>query len=518
MSRSFSTPSRQAANDGRRERGILKGDRFAVDPAGVARRLIDRGRAQHGFTLIEVLMSALIVTLIAGAVAGGLMANVKATGDQHRRTEAQALAQQDQERLKGLSSQQLDNLSQTYTSTQDNYKFTVSSRAWYLNSTTGASCSSAGGAGATYFKTISTVSWTDPSGTARTLATDESVITPPAGGSILAQFHDQTTAPLSGVAVSATGPESDAATSDGNGCTIFTGLDSGNYNLTFTDSGYVDPNGNASPLTDTATVASTGIATPSRGNPVEMGLGGGITASFGLDGTGSPPSLTFKPFALSWYGSGGGYSMSDFRTNLFGTQQSPIATKTVAGASPGGLFPFASLNPTSYANNYQLWAGKCRQEQPPAGTDVASVTPGFTGSMWVTAPVVNVSVTFKSKTGSITQVAPGHVKTLFQDGGSGTACSDSWGPFLAINPPTTGANRVSTSPLTYAYAAPFASTATSGSNASASGQTGTATVCADYTTGGSTYQATSAPFTDAFGTPTPVSIQIPYSSAPSGPC
>src|ERR1700756_4774483 len=120
MSRSPSTPSSRAANSGRRGRGILKRGWFGVDSAGVARRLIDRGRAQDGFTLIEVLMSALLVPLIAGAVAGGLAANVKATGDQHRRTEAQALAEQDQERLKGLSAAQLDNLSQTYTSTLDN--------------------------------------------------------------------------------------------------------------------------------------------------------------------------------------------------------------------------------------------------------------------------------------------------------------------------------------------------------------------------------------------------------------
>src|SRR5581483_12381904 len=141
MSRSLSTLPCRAANSGRRQRGILKGDRFAVDPAGVATRLIDRGREQHGFTLIEVLVSALIVTLIAGAVAGGLMANVKATGDQHRRTEAQALAEQDQERLKGLSAAQLDNLSQTYTTTQDKNKFTVSSQAWYLSTTGGVACS-----------------------------------------------------------------------------------------------------------------------------------------------------------------------------------------------------------------------------------------------------------------------------------------------------------------------------------------------------------------------------------------
>ncbi len=298
----------------------------------MARRLKDRACAQHGFTLIEVLVSALLVTLIAGAVAGGLMANVKATGDQHRRTEAQALAEQDQERLKGLSPEQLDNLSQTYTSTLDNNRFTVTSQAWYLNSTSGASCSTSGGAGATYFKTISTVTWTNNAGVVQTLATDESVITPPAGGSILAQFHDQTTAPLSGVSVTASGPDSDAAISDANGCTIFTGLPTGTYNLTFTDVGYVDPNGNASPIADTTQVASTGIATPSRGNPIELGQAGGVTASFVLDGT----ATAFAVPALSWYGSGGGYSMSNYRTNdpSGSSNYTSLATTTVAGASP----------------------------------------------------------------------------------------------------------------------------------------------------------------------------------------
>jgi prepilin-type N-terminal cleavage/methylation domain-containing protein len=486
----------------------------------VATRLIDRGRGQHGFTLIEVLVSALIVTLIAGAVAGGLMANVKATGDQHRRTEAQALAEQDQERLKGLSAEQLDNLTQTYTTTQDNYRFTVSSRAWYLNSTTGASCSSTGGAGATYFKTISTVTWTDPTGAAKTLATDESVITPPAGGSILAQFHDQTTAPLSGVSVSATGPESDAATSDGNGCTIFTGLDTGAYNLTFTDSGYVDPNGNASPLTDTATVASTGIAAPGRGNPIELGQDGGITANFGIDLTGTPPytapgtqPVAFSAPALSWYGSGGGYSMSTFRSNDPAGSSTTLSTITRAGGS-GGLFPFASLNPTSYTNNYQLWAGTCRQEQPPAGTDAFTVTPGSTQTQWVTAPAVDVTVTYTNRSGTTSSVTPAHVKFIFNSTGGATCGPDTWGPFLSTN-----GKQVSTSPITYRFPAPFASGVTTGPNASSSGQTGNVQVCADYSASGiGNVKATSSTFTDSFGTSTPVTVAIPYTSSATGTC
>ena len=462
-------------------------------------------------------MSALIVTLIAGAVAGGLMANVKATGDQHRRTEAQALAEQDQERLKGLSAQQLNNLSQTYTSTQDNYQFTVASRAWYLNSTTGASCSSSGGAGATYFKTISTVTWTDPSGTAQTLATDESVITPPAGGSILAQFHDQTTAPLSGVAVSATGPESDAATSDGNGCTIFTGLDSGDYNMTFTDSGYVDPNGNASPLSDTATVASTGIATPSRGNPIEMGLGGGITGSFKTvanNSSGVQTTFSAQADGLSWYGSGGGYSMSDFRnndpsgSNLYSSlPTTTVANDNVWNATAGGLFPFASLNPTSYANNYQVWAGTCRAEQPPAGQDAFTVTPG---SSQPTASVYEPALYLTTTRGGSSQV-PTDVKITFT-AASGSSCSDTWSWSSSQGAPNAGPSN------SYVFGLPYASSQTSGVNSSSSGLTGSITVCADYKTGGRYYTApTTAPFTDDnFTTPISLSLTLPTTRSVSG--
>lgn len=504
MSRSFSTPPPSADNDGRRRAGILKRSWLTVDFAGVARRLIERGRAQQGFTLIEVLVSALIVTLIAGAVAGGLMANIKATGDQHRRTEAQALAEQDQERLKGLSAEQLDNLTQTYTTTQDGYRFSVSSRAWYLNSTTGASCSSSGGAGATYFKTISTVSWTDPTGTARSLATDESVITPPAGGSILAQFHDQTTAPLSGVSVAATGPESDSATSDGNGCTIFTGLATGDYNLTFTDNGYVDPNGNASPLTDTTTVASTGIATPSRGNPIEMGLGGGITGNFvtiANNSSGVQTTFPARADGLAWYGSGGGYSMSNLRTNdpTGSSIYTSLATTTTAGTGPGGLFPFASLNPTSYANNYQVWAGTCRAEQPPAGRDAFTVTPGSTQpSAQVVEPALYLATT---RSGS--PAVPSDVKITFTST-SGSSCTDTW----SWSSSTYGAPNAGPS-NSYVFGLPYASSQTTGSNASSSGLTGSITVCADYKSGTQYYPVTSSSFTDDFTTPYSLPLAFP---------
>ena len=460
-------------------------------------------------------MSALVVTLIAGGVAAGLMANVRATGTQHRQTVAQALAAQDQERLKGLSAEQLDNLSQTYSTTFDNYKFQVTSQAWYLSSTNGQACSSSGGAGATSFKTISTVAWTNASGVSQTMATDESVISPPSGGGILAQFHDQTTAPLSGVAVAASGPDSDAATSDSNGCVIFSALPTGSYNLAFTDIGYVDPNGNASPVSATASVASTGYAAPSDGNPVELGQGGGVTGTFGIQYGSGPSYPAAQAAGLSWLSPGGaGIPMANYRTwTASSAHSAAFQTATVSGSSTQGLFPFVSTqNPVSYSNNYQLWAGKCLQEAPPAGVNMFTVGPGATATGTVLVPALQLTTTYKASNGAITNVNPSDVKVTFNNtSGSGTTCSDEWGPLTAasVTPALpTGTNL---------YGIPFATGATSGSGASTSGQTGSVTVCADYKVGTSYYQA-SASVTDSYASTTSQSIQIPYAATAPGQC
>jgi prepilin-type N-terminal cleavage/methylation domain-containing protein len=463
-------------------------------------RFSARARSQHGFTLIEVMVSALLVTLIAGAVAGALISNADFSGDQHRRSEAQDLAQQDQERLKGLSAEQLDNLSQTTGATMDNNKFVITSKSWYLNGTSGQACTSSGGANATYFKTISTVTWANPqNGATQTLATDESVISPPAGGGILTEVHDQTTQPLTGVSVAATGPESDAGTTDVNGCAIFSAIQSGSYAVTETDTGYVDPNGNASPLSTTANVSSTGLAWPANGNPVEMGSGAAVDGQFVLQGLGNAA----KADGLSWFSSGGaGIPMSNYRTATHALASSIWTTTASGTASASGLFPFvSSLNPVSYTNNYQVWAGTCLQEQPPAGTDMVSVTPGSSTSPNISEPVLDLRVTWAG-----TWKAPSDVKVTFTSG-SGTSCTDEWGPIPAA----------ATGSTYYAYGVPFASSATTGSTASGSGETGSINVCADYNSGSTYYEGTTGTFTPTYSSATSKTIALTTTST-KGTC
>ena len=474
----------------------------SADPSavnnGFGYRVRARLASERGFTLIEVLVSALITTLIATAVAGALITNTDIIANQNSRSQAETLVEQDQERLKGLSAEQLDNLSQNYNVTVGGAIYAITSKAWYLNSTNGQSCTAAGGTAATYFKTISTVTRTNAAGKTATLATDESVITPPAGGSLLVQFHDQTASPLAGASLSATGPESDAGTSDTNGCVVFSALDPGAYNLTYTDLGYVDPNGNASPLSDTATVASTGIASPGKGNPIELGQAGGLTGNFKMT-VGSPANTAYAG-GLSWFSSGGaGIPMASYRTNDLagGTTASSISTTNVAGTTGTGLFPFvSSQNPATYTNNYQVWAGACRQEQPPTGSDMFTVAPGSTQTQPIQVPTLQLTVKQSSSA-----VTPTDVKVTFTS--SDSSCSDTWG---SMTPTTSGTAGPSGS---WYFGVPFATSATTGSNASASGQTGSLTVCADLKSGTKYYTQTSSAFTSSFSSTSAVTVTLP---------
>lgn len=208
---------------------------------------------QAGFTLIEILVTALIVVLISAAVANALIASAHLSGTERHRSQADQLAQQDQERLKGLSDQQLQGLIQTRTVKLDGYAYTVRSTSSFEDTTGLSSCSSGRAA---YFKVTSTASW-PPSGS----MTEESIIRRTVDGGLRVQVDDESGVnPLSGVQVNAAGPTTATGTTDPNGCFVFTGMTPGNYTVGVAAAGYVDKDGNSSSPGISATVAATGIA------------------------------------------------------------------------------------------------------------------------------------------------------------------------------------------------------------------------------------------------------------------
>jgi prepilin-type N-terminal cleavage/methylation domain-containing protein len=385
---------------------------------------------EGGFTLIEVMVTALIVVLISAAAAKALISSAQFSGDQRFRAEADGLATQDQERMRGLSDEQLGELdaaSQARTETVNGQSFNVRSAASYVDTTGGSSCTSTAAA---YYKIVSTVSWTESSQSQPVSVTEDSLLARPVTGFLLTDAQDQTLTPLAGVTINATGPDTQVGTTDANGCQLFAGLTPGSYTVTLTDPGYVDYSGNST-LTGTATVTLTGT-TKTTGDIFTMGLAGSVAGSFSTaSGDGAEAD------GISWSGNGAiGQPVKGVAPAAAAPATSPASTAQSQTSS--ALFPFdtSATGAPSYTNNYTVWPGRCPEQQPPSPTQV-SVSPGQLNQavpLTENELILN-SVTYKSGT-TTTTVKPAHVKLTF----TGATCTDSWTPSIttATTMPATG--------------------------------------------------------------------------------
>jgi prepilin-type N-terminal cleavage/methylation domain-containing protein len=381
-----------------------------------------RGFARDGgFTLIEVLVSALLVGLIASAAATALVSTAHTSADQRFRSQADGLATQDQERLRGLSDQQLDSLSQSRSSTVDGTAFTVRSTSTYEDTTGATSCNSTAAA---YFRIVSTVSWTEGASGQSPSITEESILSRPVTGDLLSKVTDQTGAALPGVTISTTGPATSSsagplaqtALSDSNGCVMFAALTPGLYTVGLSYNGWVDPSGNAAP-TGAATVTTTGLAAQPNNGVFHLGNPGTIVGTFKTAATGG---YTGEADGLSWNGSKGSIPMPNMET-------APTADPSTPGTgyTTGSLFPFASVSPTDYTQNYSVWGGRCSGQQPPTGSNpnLFTVTPGSTGTaQTIQEPLLNLQAVQYNNGTSTSTVTPADIVLTFSDG----TCSDSW--------------------------------------------------------------------------------------------
>lgn len=377
-------------------------------------QLRKRLASEQGMTLVEALVSALMVGLI-GLTLLGLDAADHTSADQRRRAAATELAHSDQERIKGLSADQIATLEQTRTVTISKVPYTVTSSGKFISSSAGSASCSSSAAAADYAKVVTTVDWSSNS---RPAVTEQSLITPRAGGSVIARVNDPTGAPLPGVSITASGTDQNTTsvqrrgTTDSDGCTIFGTLLPGDYSLAALRSGYVDPQGNSAPtsnITATSGNTSSGI--------FSMGQAGSLRASFTTKVNGS--TLTGqRASAIMWD-----------NTGLSTPGRATVASPASSIASQKSLYPFTT-GTSSYTNNYSVWAGGCANDRPPTSVSYATVSPGATNApATVSMPGMVLVVT---ENGS--RVSPEHLRLT-------DACNDTWEPEIASNA-TTGADGV----------------------------------------------------------------------------
>lgn len=327
--------------------------------------------AEGGFVLIEIVTSAAVLAIVAGAVLTLLQATGRTAADQRRHSEAYSIAQEDQSRLRSLRLSALNRLQQTRTVTLDGSNFTVESTGVFVDNTAGTDSScSAGGTSADYVRVTSTVKWEGMSG--RPPVVIQSIVSPstgsldPSRGILMITAKNAAGGALSGLGLSGGGAGTFSGTTDANGCAHFADLPAGSYTVKASGTGLVEKNGNAPGVSHSTSVTAGGSNTL----PLEYDYAATLPVQFQYR-VGS--TSTFAPAKLD--------SVYPFHSQMQPAKPYWTAAKTrELSVSATPVFPFTT--PVT------VWGGACSNNNPGAGAGQASVTlqPG------TTAPIQTVQV------------------------------------------------------------------------------------------------------------------------------
>ncbi len=365
-----------------------RGSKIACRAAARLARGPGRLAAEGGWTLVETLVSALLLVTIGLAVYSSLDGAAASSGKIKTRAIASDLAQADQERMRSFKHPALYRYDETYNRTVAGVTYTVTSHAeWVGDNGSTASCT-AGTAGADYIEISSTVRWPRLSGTG-TPVVQRSLIAPNAGG-LAVQVLNRNGVGVSGAQITTGGAGSFSDFTNSSGCVIFGPIPSGNYSATVTG-GCVDRNG-VSPVTDTTTVQENTRTTM----VLDCDTPGQITAS-----------VQTRPYRVST-GTVGAPQADDLRTLSVANSglAAPFAKvfgngTVVTSLTATSLFPFT--------DPYAVYSGDCTGADPgdprfavgagtppnpaPAEPRITQiVSPGGSHTVVVKEPALNVLV------------------------------------------------------------------------------------------------------------------------------
>lgn len=372
------------------------------------RRLVARARSEHGFTLIEVLASALVIVTVAVGALAALDAGTRESSVSRLRSDAQALAEQDQARLHGLSIDELANINRTLpTVTLDGVPFTVREQATFISdSTQSQTCSNPT---TDYVQAVSTVTWANMGGSSP--VTQTGIITPPIAetangqGGLAVAVTGTGGAGVQGMTVTISGPASATMTTDANGCVLFGDLTPGTYTIDVYSYGptYVDQStGTSVTATNPDVVSEAVVAGAIAGQSVSLAAAGTISATFAST-SGNPSGTAAGAPAIVAYNSymGGNHMrlctlrngnscpvVGGGDTYFPNTDWPQLATPTPTTAITA--YPLAPLT-----TPYTVYGGFCTSDEPAlyGGTDqAATVSSGTTTSVSLNEPAMVINV------------------------------------------------------------------------------------------------------------------------------
>ena len=341
---------------------------------GVLRRLRETdSTSESGWALIETMFSAALLVVIALAVMSSMDVASRTSAATKGRTVASSLAEQDQERMRAMTINQLSNYHATADPTVGGVTYHVDSRSEWVQDTSGqvASCSDSGQA--SYIRISSTVTSNNVGRDTKPVVM-RGIVAPPVGslganqGTLAVKVTNRNGDPVANLPVSLTGNVALSDSTNALGCAIFAYIPAGagtSYTVTLNTPDWVDQN-------DDQISKKFPNVTPGGVTLQQMTYDQAGSASVDFrDSTNQPASPA--PSAMTV-------------VNPSWTTPGP---RVVAPTVAGGLFPFVS-------SPYSLYAGSCVSANPGSyGQPVtsAAVTPTQnTGPVTVPVPTVNVKV------------------------------------------------------------------------------------------------------------------------------
>jgi type II secretory pathway pseudopilin PulG len=341
--------------------------------------------SEAGDTLLEVIVSALLVGLIVVGVFSGFNASGHVTARERARAQADALAQQAEDRLRDLPLAKLEVLEAkpiVEEITQNGIKYTTTSTAEYhIDSSATSSCNSTS-TNAGYYRTSSTVTGAWQS--AKSPVVETGIISPPPGSALVVQVTGITGEGVGGMTVTATGPspsaEEHTLTTVANGCAILA-LKPGEYTINVHRLGYVDENWYAESVKDPHSVNSVYLtAETSAKESYRFAQAGALEVKFSTESTASVGDSFVA-------------SNAEMKSPAFRAIPSPSTLETYSPAitSKVEVFPFVK-------SKYAVYAGTCeannpKEVNPPLEPQYVSVLSGEPpAKVTVVEPPINIKV------------------------------------------------------------------------------------------------------------------------------
>jgi Tfp pilus assembly protein PilV len=358
--------------------------------------------AQTGDTLIEVLISAILIAMVIVATLTGLNSSNRATSFDRARSQADALAQEDEDQLRSEPIKKLTARAghpSTRPVVENGTEYKITSNVESIADATSTSSCNSTNPSSNYLRTSSEVRW--PAMGAAKPVIENGIISPSPGSTLIMQTTE-VGSPVQGATVEINGATTSTLETSVNGCAIFAVLP-GTFNINVSKTGYVDENGYPNSSEDPSVTHSLYLpAEQASKQPYAIGLAGKLNVKFTIPGYAKEPEG--DTFVAN------NSAMTTFRSfGIMGTYSKSVESSKTPAMT---MFPFPASSP------YTVYAGTCEADMPSA-LNSSNINPtvqvprGGEAGVTVTEPPINVKVmsgTSSSTPGSVVTNATGYTE------------------------------------------------------------------------------------------------------------